>query len=68
MGRISVEEAAKMMGLGAQNVRLTLQQEKVDWGYAIRQSGGRYTYYVNKERLEAYLMKGGFKNGEGNTD
>ena len=58
MGRISVEEAGRIMGVTAQFVRVTLQQDKVDWGYAVRMSGGRYTYYINEERLKAWLKSG----------
>ena len=58
MGRISVEEAGRIMGVTAQFVRVTLQQEKVDWGYAVRMPGGRYTYYVNEERLKDWLKSG----------
>lgn len=68
MGRINVEEAAVLMEATPQFVRRMIQQEKVDWGVAVRMSGGRYTYYVSEERLRAWLMKGGFNNGEGSTD
>lgn len=64
MGRINVEEAAVMMEATPQFVRRMIQQEKVDWGVAVKMSGGRYTYYVSEERLKAWLMKGGFSSGD----
>ena len=66
MGRLSTAQAAEMMEVTPQFIRVTLQNEKVDWGYAVRMSGGRYTYYINKERLEAYLLKQGKSQGRAN--
>lgn len=52
---ISVEEAAKILGVTAQNVRIGLQRDKYPFGTAIDMSGkGRYRYNIFTERLKAY--------------
>ena len=55
-----VEEAAKLLEMSPQTLRLALQQQLFDFGVAIKTSPKRYTYYINKGRLEKYL--GGTKN------
>lgn len=50
-----VQEAAKKMGMNPQTLRLGLQQRLFPFGEAIKTSKNRYTYYVNRERLEHYL-------------
>lgn len=52
-----VSDAAKQLGLNTQTLRLGLQQGKFPFGEAIKTSENRYTYYVNRVRLEKY-MKG----------
>lgn len=53
-----VSEAAKELGMNTQTLRLGLQQDKFPFGVAIRTSENRYTYYVNRNRLERYLGGG----------
>lgn len=50
-----VSEAAKELGMNTQTLRLALQQGKFPFGEAIKTSDNRYTYYVNRTRLEKYL-------------
>lgn len=50
-----LSEAAKEMGMTPQTLRLALQQRLFPFGEAIKTSEKRYTYYVNRERLEKYL-------------
>ena len=50
-----VSEAAKKLGMNTQTLRLALQQEKFDFGTAVKTSENRWTYYVNPNRLEKYL-------------
>lgn len=50
-----LSEAAKEMGMTPQTLRLALQQRLFPFGEAIKTSERRYTYYVNRERLEKYL-------------
>lgn len=55
-----VSEAARELGMNTQTLRLALQQNLFDFGVAIRTSPNRYTYYINRSRLEKYL--GGAEN------
>ncbi len=50
-----VEDAAKKLGMATQTLRLALQQGLFDFGVAVKTSENRYTYYINKSRLERYI-------------
>lgn len=52
--RISIEEAANKLGLSKQTLRVALQQNKFNFGIAIKTSS-RYTYYINKNEFNNYL-------------
>ena len=54
-----VTEAAKKMGINPQTLRLGLQQRLFPFVEAIKTSENRYTYYINRNRLEQYLDGGG---------
>lgn len=46
--RLSVEEAAVIMGASAQYVREACKQQLYSWGRAVKMPGGRYSYYINR--------------------
>ena len=48
--RLTVEEAAEIMGASPQFIRIGLQQAIFPWGYAVRISR-RWTYYINKAKF-----------------
>ena len=50
-----VDEAAKLLGMNTQTLRLALQQGLFPFGNAVHTSENRYTYYINSTRLERYL-------------
>ena len=50
-----VSEAADKLGMNTQTLRLALQQRLFPFGVAVKTSENRYTYYINKQRLERYL-------------
>lgn len=52
--RLSTTEAAKLMGVPEQFLRVSLQQGKLPFGYAIKTSS-HYTYYINGPQLEEYM-------------
>ncbi len=52
---MSVDEAAKKLGMSTQTLRLALQQRLFDFGEAVKTSSNRYTYYINPRRLQLYL-------------
>lgn len=49
--RLFPEEVAVLMGLGKETVRLGLQQGVFPWGYAVRTSEHRWTYFINAKRF-----------------
>lgn len=53
--RISVDEAARRMGVTPQFLRLGLRAGKFPFGTAVQMPGGRWSYYINATRLERYL-------------
>lgn len=50
---ITVAEAAEKLGCSQMFLRLCLRTEQFPFGTAIK--GKRWSYYINAERLEAYL-------------
>lgn len=49
--RLLPEEAAALMGLGKETVRLGLQQGVFPWGYAVKTSEHRWSYFINAKRF-----------------
>ena len=54
--RMSIDEAAKVLDCTKQFLRVALQRGVYDFGVAIKMSGNRYTYYVNRDKLMNYVM------------
>ncbi len=50
-----VSEAAKKLGMNTQTLRLALQQERFDFGTAVKTSEKRWTYFICEKRLERYI-------------
>lgn len=44
-------EAAAYLGLSIETIRLGLQQGVFPWGYAVRTSENRWTYFINADRF-----------------
>lgn len=53
--RVTIQEAAKMLDIPEQCLRIGLQQDRFPFGHAIKSSERRYTYYINRRRLLEYL-------------
>lgn len=49
--RLLPEEAADLMGLGKETIRLGLQQGVFPWGYAVKTSEHRWSYFINAKRF-----------------
>lgn len=62
-GRISIDEAARRMGVTPQFLRMALRANRLPFGTAIQMPGGRWSYYINATRFERYLT--GMDMGEG---
>ena len=52
--RISVKQAADIMGVSQQFVRLGMQLKELPIGVAVKRSS-KWTYYISPERLKAYM-------------
>lgn len=48
--RMTVKEAAKLLGCGEQTIRMGLQQGRYSWGYAVKTSSF-YTYIIMASRF-----------------
>ena len=56
-----VSDAARLLEMNPQTLRLALQQKKFSFGVAIRTSPNRYTYYINERLLDQYLKGSGYE-------
>ena len=60
MARIKIKEAALMLGIPEQSLRLWIAQKTCPFGEVMidkRSRYGRRTYYINRERLDLYLQR-----------
>jgi excisionase family DNA binding protein len=68
--RLTVDEAAKIMGVSKPYIRVGLQRGLLPFGTAVKMTGNRYTYFISKNRFYEYLGidkseysdNGGFEN------
>lgn len=54
--RMSVTEAADMMQMSPETVRQGLQQGVFPWGYGIKTTSTRWTYFINAKRFASIEM------------
>jgi len=55
MSKLTVKEAANKLNVGVQLLRLAIQQDKYDWGVAVKVGKNKYTYKLNRERFNKYM-------------
>ena len=48
---MSIAEAAKLMGVSNQFVRIGLQRGILPFGYAVQVSKQRYTYFISRQKF-----------------
>lgn len=48
---ITIAEAARLMGVSQQFVRVGLQKGILPFGYAVQVSADRYTYFISKQKF-----------------
>lgn len=48
---ITVTEAAELMGVSPQFVRVGLQKGILPFGYAVKVSSNRYTYFISRQKF-----------------
>lgn len=51
---LTIEEAARLMGVSRQFVRVGLQRGLLPFGYAVQISTDRYTYFISKQKFAEY--------------
>lgn len=51
--KISVQEAAEIMGVTPRFLQIALQQEKFDFGVAVKMD--KWAYYINTQRFISYM-------------
>lgn len=49
--KLGIEEAAKLLGMNHNTVRIGLRQGVFPWGYAIHTSENRWCYFINATRF-----------------
>lgn len=59
---ISVKEAAEILGVSEQFIRIGLQREKLPIGTAVKMSS-RWTYHISPKLLKEYIGEEGCKIG-----
>lgn len=56
---MTIEEASKLMGVSRQFIRVGLQKGVLPFGYAVKISDGRFTYFISRQKfLEHTGIKG----------
>lgn len=51
---LTIEEAAALMGVSRQFIRVGLQKGVLPFGYAVQVSSKRYTYFISKQKFKEY--------------
>ena len=51
---MTIAEAAKLMGVSMQFVRVGLQKGILPFGYAVKISKGRFTYFISRQKFSEH--------------
>ena len=51
---LSIEKAAKLMGVSKQFIRVGLRNNVFPFGYAVKISGNKYTYYISAKKFTEF--------------
>lgn len=54
---VTVKSASQQLGYPEQAVRVLMRRGKLPIGIAEQISGGRYSYYISQELIDAYLKR-----------
>ena len=65
---MTVEEAAKQLGMNPHTLRLALRQNRFLFGTAIKTTPNRWAYYINDFRLKLYLEGKDYGSISNNVD
>lgn len=64
--RLSLREAAEYLGMSHETIKAGLIQGVFPWGYAIKTSANRYTFFINAKKfieIERVEVKNGLRYG-----
>jgi hypothetical protein len=50
--KLTVHEAAALMDVSPQFVRIGLQQGVFPWGYALKLTGKKFAYFISRQKFE----------------
>lgn len=53
--RLGVRDAAALMGVSAQYIRIGIQQGILPFGCAVKVGGERNTYYISPQKFAEYI-------------
>ena len=67
MERVKISEAAELLGVSQQFIRIGLQRNQLPIGTAVKMSSV-WTYYVSRDRLNAYMEGQDIKNRSAATE
>ena len=59
MEKVSVKDAARLMGVSPQFIRIGLQTKRLPFGVAVKMSS-RWTYYINRKEFFDYIKGGNY--------
>ena len=48
---MTVDEASELMGVSKQFIRVGLQKGILPFGYAVKISAGRFTYFISRQKF-----------------
>ena len=51
---LSIEDAARLMGVSRQFVRVGLQKGILPFGYAVQVSAGKFTYFISRQKFSEH--------------
>lgn len=51
---LTVEEASRLMGVSRQFIRVGLQKGVLPFGYAVKISDGRFTYFISRQKFSEH--------------
>ena len=55
MNKLTIKEAANRLNIGLQPLRIAIQQDKYNWGVAVKVGKSKYTYILNREKFNKYM-------------
>lgn len=53
--KITVKDAAKLLGTSEQFIRVSLQRKAAPFGFAVQMPGGKWSYHISPRRFYEYV-------------